>query len=87
MGLLGGKMSALGFPSLGAYLDPPKLPSNIPQISTIKGHKDSIKGPLRGPGRASGLGHSSPYSCLRYVGLLPRKCPTNVQGLKINSEA
>ena len=29
---------------------PPQLPSNIPQIPTIKGHKASIKGPLGGPG-------------------------------------
>ena len=30
----------------------PKLPSNIPYIPTIKGHKGSIKGPLGGPGSA-----------------------------------
>ena len=27
----------------------PQQPSNIPQIPTIKGHKDSIKGPFGGP--------------------------------------
>ena len=33
--------------SLESYLDPP----NIPQIPTIRGHKASINGPLRGPGK------------------------------------
>ena len=33
------------------YLDP-QVPSNIPQIPTIKGHKDSIKGPLGGPDKS-----------------------------------
>ena len=28
----------------------PQLPSIISEVPTIKGHKDSIKGPLRGPG-------------------------------------
>ena len=32
------------------YLDP-QLPSNIPQIPTMKDHKGSMKGPLGGPGK------------------------------------
>ena len=31
------------------YLDPPKLPSTISQIPSIKGHKGSIRGYLGGP--------------------------------------
>ena len=33
----------------------PQLPSNIPQIPTIKGHKASIKGPLGGAGTPNTL--------------------------------
>ena len=43
----------------------PQLPSNIPQVPTIKGHKDSIKGPLGGPGCSFCI-----LFVLRFVGLL-----------------
>ena len=33
----------------------PQVHSNIPQIPTIKGHKDSKKGPLIGPGSSQAL--------------------------------
>ena len=37
----------LKLPYATPYLDP-QLPSNVPQIPTIEGHKASIKGPLGG---------------------------------------
>ena len=33
------------------FTQAPEQRSNIPQIPTLKGHKDSIKGPLTGPGK------------------------------------
>ena len=46
-----------GYLASGSFLQgschaprPPKLPSTVPQIATIKDHKGSIKGPLGGPG-------------------------------------
>ena len=44
------------------YQDP-QLPCIIPQMPTIKDHKASIKGPLGGPGRVSGLGLNCGAEC------------------------
>ena len=50
-GIFGGESRGSWFKVEGlGYLDP-QLPSIIPQIPAIKGHKGSIKGPLGGPGR------------------------------------
>ena len=39
----------------GIYLEPLQLPSNVLQTPAMKGHRDSFKGPLGGPGRAIGI--------------------------------